>query len=325
MIHRPTYALLSIGLLSLAFCIGCDQRDKKAQDGVILDYLGNGGGAGIEWSEIPSKGWGKLVGRVVYDGDPAEFQSIDEATLSKKDKQVCLDPKASKIELIRQAWIVDPDNKGVANFLVYIEAPPYKYFKIREEDKNRSDVVNLDQPHCNYVPHVFSLFPEYIDNKQGNAKRTGQVFQIRNLAPIAHNVNFAGLPKYGNGRMNISQGAGKVDVINSSTEVRLHPQPTPIVFACDIHPWMRAYGWVFNHPYHSVSLGGRLEDKSEDWGKFQIEHVPAGVKVRLKVWHPSQAFDIVESSVAGLDPNNGVEIQFEEGKTTVLNIKVRRR
>jgi len=40
-----------------------------------------------------------------------------------------------------------------------------------------------------------------------------------------------------------------------------------ITFKCDVHPWMRAWVSVFDHPYFAVS------DQS---GKFVIKNVPPG-------------------------------------------------
>ena len=46
--------------------------------------------------------------------------------------------------------------------------------------------------------------------------------------------------------------------------------------SCNVHPWMRAYIWAFDNPYHAVT------DKD---GNFEIKHIPAEVPVRLFAWH----------------------------------------
>ena len=55
----------------------------------------------------------------------------------------------------------------------------------------------------------------------------------------------------------------------------LKAETPPIPFKCDIHPWMKGYVRVFDHPYFAVT--------DED-GKFEIKNAPAG-KWRIVYWH----------------------------------------
>jgi hypothetical protein len=48
-----------------------------------------------------------------------------------------------------------------------------------------------------------------------------------------------------------------------------------IEIKCDIHPWMRAYLGVFDHPYFALS--------GED-GRFALEDLPPG-EYTVQVWH----------------------------------------
>ena len=47
------------------------------------------------------------------------------------------------------------------------------------------------------------------------------------------------------------------------------------VVKCDVHPWMKAYVAVFDHPYFAVT---------DDTGKFQIKNIPNG-KYEVVAWH----------------------------------------
>jgi hypothetical protein len=47
-----------------------------------------------------------------------------------------------------------------------------------------------------------------------------------------------------------------------------------------IHPWMRSFGRVFDHPYFAVT---------NEKGEFTIPKAPVG-KLRLFVWHPDAGF-----------------------------------
>lgn len=57
----------------------------------------------------------------------------------------------------------------------------------------------------------------------------------------------------------------------------------PWRITCDIHPWMKGYVWVFDHPYFSVT---------DENGAFEIPLAPCG-DGRLMVWH--EAVDWVVS------------------------------
>ena len=53
-------------------------------------------------------------------------------------------------------------------------------------------------------------------------------------------------------------------------------EPGLVHFSCNIHPWMDAYVWVFDHPYVAVT------DKD---GNYEIKNVPVGSKVHVVGWH----------------------------------------
>ncbi len=52
-------------------------------------------------------------------------------------------------------------------------------------------------------------------------------------------------------------------------------QPEIIEVICDLHPWMKAWIVVAEHPYYAVT---------DDSGSFALADVPAG-SYQLKVWH----------------------------------------
>jgi hypothetical protein len=49
----------------------------------------------------------------------------------------------------------------------------------------------------------------------------------------------------------------------------------PVIIECNIHPWMRGYVRVYDHPYFALT--------GED-GKFELKDAPAGDYV-MKIWH----------------------------------------
>jgi hypothetical protein len=52
------------------------------------------------------------------------------------------------------------------------------------------------------------------------------------------------------------------------------------MITCNIHPWMKGWVRVFDHPYYCLT---------DENGGFSLTLVPAGDH-RLKVWHPGSGW-----------------------------------
>ena len=57
--------------------------------------------------------------------------------------------------------------------------------------------------------------------------------------------------------------------------------PAPIPVSCSIHPWMKAWMMICDHPYFAVT--------QED-GSFEIKNVPAGVELEFRVWQEAAGY-----------------------------------
>ena len=115
----------------------------------------------------------------------------------------------------------------------------------------------IDQPCCQFVPRI-------------TAARAGDMLVVRNSAKVAHNVNMSAGDENPHLVFNVN--------IPSAGDKRFGPvaaQRTPIPFKCDIHPWMKGFVRVFDHPYFAVT---------DDDGNFELRDAPAG-NWRLVVWH----------------------------------------
>ncbi len=106
--------------------------------------------------------------------------------------------------------------------------------------------VEVDQVGCIYTPHVFGV-------------QAGQQVQIKNSDSTLHNVNCK--PKL-NRRFNIAQPVKGMKSMKKFDKAELG-----IPFMCNVHPWMKAYAHVVDHPFFAVS--------DED-GNFAISGLPAG-------------------------------------------------
>ena len=133
-----------------------------------------------------------------------------------------------------------------------------------------SEPVVIDQKGCMYRPRVVGVM-------------VGQKLAIGNSDRTLHNVHgYAG----GRSRFNLGQPpmgpAIERDAPNAGEVLELR---------CDIHPWMRAYAVVSDHPYFDVTGAG---------GEFSIEEVPPG-RYTLEAWHPELGLERAEIHVKAGD------------------------
>ena len=119
--------------------------------------------------------------------------------------------------------------------------------------------VQMTQRGCVYTPHVVGL-------------QVGQLLRISNEDNAAHNVHAK--PKkaklVGGGSFNRPHPAGSGDL-----EWVFDREEISVFFGCDLHPWMKSYVAVVEHPYFAVS--------GPD-GSFVIEDVPPG-EYTVSTWH----------------------------------------
>jgi len=193
-------------------------------------------------SAAPAAPTGKLgnaviTGSVRFTGQPPEMKVPAKR---KQATDACKDK-----ELVHDAVVVK-DGK-LKDVLVRI-AP--KSFDGRYEVPKPAVV---DQRDCAYVPRIQGVV-------------SGQDVEVKNSDKTMHNVHTL---------------LGSETVFNEATGMgdpplkkRLPPDGI-IRFGCDIHPWMRGFVIVTDHPFFAVS--------GED-GSFRIERVPAG-KYKLEAWH----------------------------------------
>jgi hypothetical protein len=262
---------------------------------------------GTEEAKTPVKsdGWTVLKGKFVYEGEPPEpINKIEQ----KPDEQECHKDTATKEEMSQQVWMVNPKNKGVANVVVFLKAPDGQFFKISDEQlkEAKSKKVVLDQPHCAYIPHIVTLFPEYYDASKKDMDKTGQVFAVKNSAvKIVHDTTVVAdtTKKY--------QLPPKTEKsVNTPEDDPLSPRPQPYDITCNYHKFMRGYAWSFDHPYAAVSKGfpvmagdNAKKVAADDWGTFEVK-VPAKAKVNVVVWH--EGINFLNSQ--GFEGENGKEV-----------------
>ena len=85
-------------------------------------------------------------------------------------------------------------------------------------------------------------------------------------------------------------------------------QDRPLQLSCDIHPWMAAWLYVFDHPYFAVTTPD---------GSFRIERVPAGT-YRLAVRQPAAQLTRTLRVNVGAGRTARVDARFVPAEVTVL-------
>ena len=181
---------------------------------------------------------GNIVGSVRLQGEPPKFHPID---MNADPACVKANPKP-----VAPPIVVTGDRGALANVVVYIKSGlgRYKY------DVPTTPVV-LNQRGCTYEPRMLAL-------------RVGQPLEVHNEDPITHNIN---VRARNNRSWNRSEMPGQPPFTKTFAHRELW-----IPVTCNIHPWMRAYIFVFDNPYYDVTTKtGDFELKGLPPGTYTIE------------------------------------------------------
>jgi hypothetical protein len=217
------------------------QEKKKVQQAKVVE-------------KKPPEPWGTLKGRIVWGGDKIPDPGFVDVT-GNVNAAFCMAKGAIAQE---NAVVVDKKSKGVKDVFIWLTArtkdgkPPIH----PSLEKPGAAPVVIDQPVCMFVPHALAL-------------RQGQTLLVKNSASITHSFKYGGTPDVNPGA-NDSIPAGK-----SLTITGLKVDRYPITVECALHPWMKAWIRVYDHPYFAVT---------DSDGKFEIKLAPAG-SYQLMAWH----------------------------------------
>lgn len=205
-----------------------------------------------------------LHGTVTYRGPKPS-----RTTIAMDAESACVQMHAGKPVYDEQ--IVVGQGGGVANALVYIKAG----LEDKKFEPPKAPVV-LDQQGCMFTPRVVAL-------------QAGGSLAVRNSDAIEHNVHPA--PK-NNREWNEGMTPGAPDVVH-----RFARQEVMIRVKCNLHPWMRSWIAVMEHPYFAVT--------GPD-GSFDLKNVPPG-DYTIAVWHETLG---EQAQPAGLVPSSTLSLTF---------------
>lgn len=170
---------------------------------------------------------GSVEGIVIFSGDIPKRSIPDDAGVRRDLLQV--DQKTHGVESV-VAWLD-----------VVTAARPSPM-------TNPAPPAIMDQLGHEFVPRVIAV-------------RSGQEVKFINSDAANHNVRTASSVLAN--EFNVFTG------IEGSYKRRFvaDPRQRPVRVGCDIHPWMRGWVYVFDHPYFAVT---------DSEGRFRIPSVPAG-------------------------------------------------
>jgi hypothetical protein len=172
-----------------------------------------------------------IAGKVTFDGTVPPAEKV----------KLSADPKCAEMHKDgMQKQPIQVKDGGLANVFVYVKTGVSGTFPAPTEP------VEIDQQGCNYTPHIVAM-------------QANQPLKIKNNDDTLHNIH----PRPTvNAEFNIGQPRKGME----STKT-FDKKEVMFPVGCDVHPWMRAYISVLDHPFYAVT--------KED-GTFEIKGLPPG-------------------------------------------------
>ena len=198
-----------------------------------------------------------IVGVVRFDGPRPKRRPL---RLREKGGKLSDCHKLHKTPLLDESRIVSEKGE-VANVFVYVR----KGLEKKSYPIPKKPAI-LNQVKCMFRPRV-------------QAVRVGQEFVMKNGDPVLHNVRSF---SFRNRAFNVAQPPKSED-----RKKVFKYRERAVMIQCDIHPWMKAYFFVMDHPYFAVT---------DEKGQFQIKGLPAG-EYTLTAWHEEFGKQDVKISV----------------------------
>ena len=186
-------------------------------------------------------GSGIIRGRVLWDGPIPKIKDVDMGSTPG-----CLDIHGGNPK--SETLVLGGDN-SIANILVRVR----RGLPTTASYTAPSDVAEVDQYGCVYKPHVLAI-------------QKGQSISYKNSDVVPHNVHTL---SEANPAFNkaVNVGGAPLEYAYDAEEL--------FFVKCDIHPWMKCWVHVVEHPFFAVTDGN---------GQFEIAGLPDG-QFELELWH----------------------------------------
>ncbi len=209
---------------------------------------------------------GSVKGTVKFAGTPPVFPPIDMSA-----EAACVQANPAPV---RPPVVMLGEDGALENVVVYVKSGLGRY----RYDTPKDPAV-LDQKGCMYAPRVLAMM-------------TNQPFEVKNTDSITHNVHLIARENHS---WNRSIVAGEQPYVTTFVHSEL---AVPVV--CNIHPWMRAYLFLFAHPYFDVTRKA---------GRFELKDLPPGTYT-IEAWH--ERFGTQDVSVTvGPKESKAISLTFQ--------------
>ncbi len=235
-------------------------------------------------SVVGQAGFGTIKGRLVWGGPQAPApRSLVEKGSATKDPAVCAVAGA----IPDQSLLVDPKTKGIKSGFAYMVSPKGENAEAVKALVAKSPSVDIDQKNCEFIPFATAVYQD-------------QKVVLKSSDPVNHNIN---VQPFKNDSFNV------ILPPNGSVTKTFVAEKQMIPMKCDLHPWMKGFLMVFDHPFFAVT---------GDDGSFEIQGVPAGAQnlvVRLSSGYvtPGLARGMSVNVAAGQTTDVG-EIKLDPAK-----------
>ena len=192
--------------------------------------------------------WCVMAGGTAWGGTIKGSVRFTGAAVDQKKLPVTVDQSVCGTEKDAEDLVLSLD-KGIRNVVVSLQPPPPgATWPVSRP------VVQMDQQQCMFVPRVVVV-------------PVGGTVEFLNTDRLLHNLHSNST---GNPIFNRTQPRGRTIPI-------VFTKPEIVRVDCDLHPWMRAWMVVAEHPFYAVT---------DARGDFVLDNVPPGAYT-LQLWQES--------------------------------------
>jgi plastocyanin len=189
-----------------------------------------------------------MAGSTTWGGTIRGTVRLTGAAVEPKKLPVTVDQSVCGKEKDAEDIVLSPE-KGIRNVVVSLQSPPPG-----AKWPVALPIVQMDQQQCVFVPRVVVV-------------PVGGTVEFLNTDRLLHNLHS---DSTGNPKFNRTQPRGRTIPI-------MLKKPEIIRVDCDLHPWMRAWVVVADHPFYTVTNAQ---------GEFMLDNVPPG-EYTLQLWQES--------------------------------------